>query len=181
MITEKEIELKLKEYKGLLISTAKRYHIDGMDFDDIFQELSMEFVKALKIHDQKQSASLKTLFVEYAIRWARKKLESQERYRKNKVLWIDDGEIKDGDKMTFITSDELTPEEVEKFETLQKELKWFYENAKDGWLIEQRSVIGMTLQEIADIQEVSFQAIAKRHQKAIKELRKYLKEKGYKL
>ena len=45
--------MKLEENKGLIISMANRYSVYGMDFDDVFQELSMEFVKAMKDFDEK--------------------------------------------------------------------------------------------------------------------------------
>ena len=122
MMTEKEIELKLEEYKGLIISTASKYKIYGMDFDDIYQELCMQFVKALQDHDSNKNANLKTLFITYATNWLKVILKSQSYHKRGIPLRIDNEEIEDGDRYVFIMSKEPTPDDIEYAERLEEEM-----------------------------------------------------------
>lgn len=181
MITEKEIEMKLEEYKGLIISTANRFIVYGMDFDDIFQELCMEFVKVLRIHDEDGGASIKTLFITYAKNWLRVKLKSLNYQKRGIPLRIDDRDIDDDGKYSFMISNDIAPDEAEYYERMLEDIKYFLSRHKWGYVFLAVEDDEKTFREIAQEDGISFQAIGKRYQKVKGELLKYLKERGYKL
>jgi RNA polymerase sigma factor (sigma-70 family) len=180
-MTEKEIEMKLEEYKGLLISTAKRYYLNEMTFDDIYQELCMEFVKALKKHDENGNANLKTLFITYAKNWFKVKIKSQNYQKRGVPLRIDDENIENTDLYSFTMSKDYTPDEIEYQERLVEDIRFFLDEHKWGNIFLEVEENGKTLREIAIEKGISFQAIGRQYLKVKEELLNYLRERGYDL
>lgn len=180
-MTEKEIEMKLEEYKGLIISTAKRYYLNEMTFDDIYQELCMEFVKALKKHDENGNANLKTLFITYAKNWFKVKIKSQNYQKRGVPLRIDSENIENTDLYSFTMSKDYTPDEIEHQERMVEDIREFLDKHKWGCIFLEVEEKGKTLREIAIEKNISFQAIGKQYLKVKEELLNYLRERGYDL
>lgn len=178
MISEKEIEMKLEEYKGLLISTARRYKINGMDTDDIIQELSMQFVMALKDYDKNKNTNLKTLFITYAKNWFYNKLRTQNTLKRGVEIPLVSEDLENDDKGWYVTSLEPAPDEMEYAERLGEAIDCFLKKDKDGYLLK-RSMNGETYEKISKDENVSVQRIGIRVKKARERLITFLEERGY--
>ena len=179
MISEKEIEMKLEEYKGLIISTAKRYYLNEMTFDDIYQELCMEFVKVLRKHDENGKANIKTLFITYAKNWFKVKIKSQNYQKRGVPLRIDSDEIENPDLYSFVVSKDYTPEELEYQERMVEDIRCFLGAHKYGDVFLEIEEKGKTLLELSLERGISHQGISRQYHKVKQELLNYLKERGY--
>jgi RNA polymerase sigma factor (sigma-70 family) len=182
-MTEKEIEEKLIEYRGLIVSTSKRYFIDGMTWEDNFQELSLVFIRTLKEYEKTKGTDFKTLFIRYSKQWAWYHLRKQNFAKRGKMIVYSEYN-KDGLDELWIDSIidmGLDPSEIEKKERLAEDIQKFINEDKNGYLITMITVDDKTLQEIAKEEGVSFQAISQRHIATKNKLKEWLKLKGYEL
>jgi len=181
MISEKDIEMKLEEYKGLIISTAKRYYLNEMTFDDIYQELCMEFVKALRKYDENGNANLKTLFITYAKNWFKVKIKSQNYQKRGVPLRIDSDDIENTDLYSFTMSKDYTPEELEYQERMVEDIRYFLGSHKYGNVFLEIEEKGKTLRKLSLEMGITHQGISRQYHKVKKELLEYLKERGYEI
>lgn len=78
----------LKKYDDLFKYFANRTHLNGYEFDDLYQEYRTLFWGMLSKYDA-ESGALTTLFFEYAKRWLREELEktgTKKRAEANRLL-----------------------------------------------------------------------------------------------
>lgn len=183
-LTEKQIEDKINEYMGLIKSTAHRYNIDGMDFEDVVQELTMQFVKALKVYDETKGATIKTLFIKYANMWAYDKLILNNRKKHSTMVLTLDNEAfgeEDYGWIENLQDNKESPDELDYKERMSEHILEFLKTDNCGDTFYRHVVNGETFAQIAKDEGVTFQAIHTRYKRVLKDLKKYLQEMGYEL
>ena len=184
-LTERQIEQKIEEYMGLITSMALKIHLDGYEKEDIIQELSMEFVKALKNYDETKGAELKSYFINYQRRWLTRKLQAQNAYKRPKVtesLNSNIFDVKTKDFETYIDTimdDSETPEDIDYQNRLKEHLETFFDSHKFGWVLRELYFNNKKLTEIAKEKNVTPQNIGAKKLKAEKSLKIFLQNKGY--
>jgi len=186
-MTEKEIEQKLIEYDNLIHTIASRYHLEGMSHDDIAQEVSMQFVKALKDFDKSRGNKFETVFYTYVMNWFRKAIYTQTRAKRGKmVLTFDriavEGEnAKDQDKFQIdnLESHYITPLQVEQYDSLIKAIYEFCDTQKGGYIIIDRLLNERGYDEIAKERGTTQQNEASKFVRMMNKLKNYLKENEY--
>jgi RNA polymerase sigma factor (sigma-70 family) len=182
-MTEKEIESKLIEYHDLIISTAMKYYLDGMTWEDNYQEFCMLFVSALKNHDETRGADIKTLFIKYARVFVARKLQSDGRKKRGKMIIgkLPDNAEESKEWIDTIIDDGLMPNEVEERERMWECISEFMRRNKNSYLLHRIIVDGETATAIGVEEGVSAQAISMRYKNTLEKLKEYLRKRGFRL
>ncbi len=186
-MTEKEIEQRLIESENLIHTMARRYFLEGLDHDDIFQEISLQFVKALRDFDESKGNKFETVFFTYVKNWFRKAIYTQTRSKRGRlILSLDrisvEGENgKDQDKFQIdnLESHYIEPLEVEQYDTLIKAIHDFCETKKGGYIIIERLLKERSYEDIAQERGTTAQNEACKYVRLMNRLKAYLKENEY--
>lgn len=180
---EKYYEEQLEQYKGLIVFFTKKYNISNYTHEDLFQEFSMLLVKALDNYDVSRGASFDTFYTAYIRRWIHKELRKNSREKRGDLLLIFDDEesnmLPNSDKLDEYIDDAKTPDELEKegreIEFIEEQLKEMkYGVYSIGILFD-----GLTLQEVAKENGVSFQFVQQEHKKNLSHMRDLLLEHDF--
>lgn len=183
-MTERNIEEKLKEYRPLLVKMSSSIFLDGYDFDDIYQELSMELVKALKRYDPNRSkATFKTYFIGYQRRWLTRKLKAQDALKRGKLINMLDSNLDYGnsnnDILDYLENDEMPPDILDKENTLHEVSVEFLKEHEYGKYVLGRYFDEMRLIDMAKEEDCSFQTISVRINSCLIDLRRFLETNEY--
>jgi RNA polymerase sigma factor (sigma-70 family) len=174
--------INIESYDNLVRKVARRYMIEGMEHEDIVQELYMELMRLLNDYKDTSGASVSTLFIRYARYWASHKLGKQFAKKRGKlILSLDDQMFEDKD-VTWIdtipdTSD--PPDVAEEKERLNEAIINYLSRDKHGHIVFRSVTRDESFTSIAKEENVSVEAISKRYDVVIKKLREHLFELGY--
>jgi RNA polymerase sigma factor (sigma-70 family) len=164
-----EYEKELKEYDGLLNHLARRYKIDGYDFDDLKQEFSLLLVKALDGYKNGTGAKFETFFTRYVKWWVANKLRTEMTEKYSKLEGVDDDIFFD-----LYASDIRQPDDLEKEERLIEFVKSELDNLKTGDFTYRILFEQQTLKEVSDFYGVSFQYVHAEHKRNLEKIKQLL-------
>ena len=183
-MTEREKEQKLIEYEPLIKSMANKIFLDGYDFDDIVQELSMVLLIALDKYDgEKYATTFKTFFIMLQRNWLYAKINHQNVEKRPTLLAILDSPISinqtNHSNVDYLECERPTPEQLDKREEMELFIERFLDEHRYGRLVRQRFLEGKTNVELSSEYGVTHQALSVRVKNTLKELKQRLQEEKY--
>lgn len=164
LLTQKKIDLEalIKKHEGLLRSMSRRYNVRGYEEEDLYQEFVMVLIDCTRKFDTSRNVKFST----YLYKSIQSRIYQLIRKQPEKTVEIDEN--------TPTPWYELTPDEQDAKDTLEKTIMQALDGLKNGHITKMLLFENMTLQEVGDTIGKTKQRVLQIHQKNLETLKAYI-------